>query len=534
MRLFELMTLGVLAFSLGIWPNTRAEDSLPRAEGPDKQAMIEKISVVFTGMLPSSEDVERVGNGSLDLEEYFDSLRQNPAVEQKLVDYWSSVLKIRDRFEPVRVHAVAPGTTRVTERLENRFTNFTFENSKILEISSLPRHDTYNEIRGRTACSQPRISRVYPNETVRTDSAIAREREKCALIVDAAERTACLDKWTRYETVERPAQLARLDQVNCECGTEQTVRPWWNPEEPARACSDAVAACGSDLKGCHILDGRIDSRFAARGYRNKYHPSNFYGTDVIDALTLEPGMIIARNVIEGEDFRNVLTTTSTYLNGSAEHYLSTIGSLIVRNGPPNSFKTASGESTLLPDQASRRSYRKVERGAGHAGILTTPMFHQVTNGYRAKINRIYEGFLCNRFVIKANVPPSPSNITDLEIREPCAQCHRIIEPMGRYMGRWPQEGLNYQYFAAQPAAGSFGAHSGSDALGLGSAVSMQPQFDTCAVQRAFEIAMGREISEPEARALMPQLLNVFRQNNRQLWPVLKAIVTSPNFKGTLQ
>lgn len=529
-----IFAVGAAIGSSILWPSTLAQPSRAEPEGLDKLATLEKIAIVFTGRFPAREDVERVNAGTLDLGEYFESLRTRPEVERKLVDYWLSVLKINGRFDTSTVSAPNAALPGGTERLQTQATNFTFAASRLVEISTLSSQGAYVAIRNRTACPVPRVTRVFRNEAIRSDAAIASLKSECQQITDVTRRDACVAQWTRYETVERPAQLQRLDTTQCECGTETEVQPWWNPSTRIRACQDAVTACGPALENCEILDDRFDTRLATFGQRARYQPNLNYGTDVMDALTLEPGILIARNIVEKEDFRRVLTSTHTYLNGAAEHYLSGKGSLLVRNGPPNSYKNSSGASTLVSNQPSRRTYRKLERGTGHAGILTTPMFHQVTNGYRAKVNRVYEGFLCNRFVISANVPASPSNVTNLEQREPCAQCHRIIEPMGRFLGRWEQEGLNYLYRASRPANGSYGGHSGADALGLGTAVSVQPQFETCAVQRAFEIAMGREMSEPEARTLLPQLLTVFQENNRQMWPVLKALVTSAHFKGTLQ
>lgn len=528
----------VLAFSLSVLAGSKslAQGQATHTEGVDKVAIVEKIALVFTGRFPSPQDLERVSSGALEPGEYFDSLKNNPAVEAKLTEYWLSVLKINGKFEPTTVMNPGSPPTVPREDLVKQASRFAFDNSMVVDISKISFSPAYNTLRNRVECPEPRITRVFNREVIFNDAFIADQKAQCQAMPDepAAPKAACINRWNTYETTGRPAQLARLDSTECACGTEISVRPWWNPGVSMKACQEAVTKCGTDLGACEVLDTRLDPRLALRGYRTNYNGSTFYGTDVIEALTTEPGRIVAKNIIEGADFRSVLTSQATYLNGAAEHFLSGPGSLLVRNGPPNSYKLASGQSSLISNQPSRRTYRRVERGNGHAGILTTPMFQQVTNGYRAKANRIYEGFLCKRFVIGANLPPSPSNVTDLELREPCAQCHRILEPMGRYLSRWELEGVNYLYSASRNANGAFGGHSGTDAAGLGTAVGLQGDFESCAVQRAFEIAMGRELSAPEAQHLLPELTSIFRQNGRKLWPVLKAIVASPNFKGAFQ
>jgi hypothetical protein len=159
------------------------------------------------------------------------------------------------------------------------------------------------------------------------------------------------------------------------------------------------------------------------------------------------------------------------------------------------------------------------------------MFHQVTNGYRAKANRVYEGFLCRRFIISAEVPSSPSDVTDLTKRQPCAQCHQTLEPLGGFFGKWEQTGINYLYDSTRNAQGSFGNSMGDDTKALGEALSAEGDFDKCAVQRAFEIAMGREITIKESQTILPELVKKFRENGRKFWPVLKAIMNAPFFKG---
>jgi hypothetical protein len=489
-------------------------------------AFLDKLSLVLTGKLAESKDLDAYVSGGLEIDAYLETLRTDPGFESKMIQYWMSVLKIQGKFEtsPVMGPGVKP------ESLATQSVDFTFEKSRIIDYTTISDKGIYNQMRNRKACTVPRITRTFARQVIFTDQALEDRNNACKANPDLVKQAACLKANQTYLTTRRPKQLADLDAVECACGTEVNVSPWWNPAVQLKACPEAVTTCGANLSKCELFDTRFDSKLLSQ-HKNNYSEFNSYGTAVIEALTTEPARIIARNIVSNESFSEVLTTSSTFLNGAAEHYLSTFGSLLVRNAPARSYKSSDGKSVLVSNQSSRAEYRRIDRGPRHAGILTTPMFHQVTNGYRAKANRVYEGFLCRRFIISAEVPSSPSDVTDLTKRQPCAQCHQTLEPLGGFFGKWEQTGINYLYDSTRNAQGSFGNSMGDDTKALGEALGTASDFDKCAVQRAFEIAMGREITVKESQSLLPELVKTFRENGRKFWPILKTIMTAPFYRG---
>ena len=378
LRFKRLVFLTLGACVIGIGASAQAPQ-VPAGRDISKSEALEKISLVFSGLLPSPDELNSIESGALSLDSYLENLRTKPDVETKIVQYWLSVLKISDKFDPTSVRASDNSPTAETLNTQGDRNTFTFQNSKIIDITKISDKLVYNSIRKIAACSTERVTRTFGRQVIRDDATLEVERGECRQNPNATLAQRCLASLDTYVTVTRPKQLADLDAVECECGSETSVRPWWNPAVSIKACPDAVNKCGPTLSGCQIYDVRLDPRLGPQ-HANNYHSSSNYGTDVIDNLTIEPALIIARNILSNQDFRGVLTANATYLNGATEHYLSGPGSLLVRNAPPGSYKTSAGASTLVASQPQRRTYRPVARGAQHAGILTTPMFQQVTNG----------------------------------------------------------------------------------------------------------------------------------------------------------
>ena len=106
-----------------------------------------------------------------------------------------------------------------------------------------------------------------------------------------------------------------------------------------------------------------------------------------------------------------------------------------------------GRSEYKQANAGNENLFWVARGDKHAGIISTPAFQMITNGYRAKANRVYEAFTCNKFSVPiGSIPDSEDSNPDLTQREYCSHCHKALEPMADFFKKWPDMGQgSYAY-----------------------------------------------------------------------------------------
>jgi hypothetical protein len=268
-------------------------------------------------------------------------------------------------------------------------------------------------------------------------------------------------------------------------------------------------------------------------------PSGGYLSDLALGATEEPGRIIAAIVSEGSDFRKVLTDTRTRLNGAMESfYLSRTGQALLKQLPPGTFRDGpNGPFRLDSGAGMRKDFRWVDRGTGHAGIMTTWAFQQFTNGYRAKANRVYEAFLCRRFVIPPGTIDANTDSDDLLVRQPCANCHQLLEPMGAFFNNWALEGTNYLYRGDYQPYGKFMVgdtwQSGTDTQGLGKIIGDDPRFAECASARAFEFVMGRSPNPFERSQVVSQTVAKFSERF-DFMAALITVLNSDSFRGPQQ
>jgi hypothetical protein len=324
----------------------------------------------------------------------------------------------------------------------------------------------------------------------------------------------------------------RNDALDCACGAATTTSPWWAPSVSVPVCPALLAdnVCGADLGRCFLADPLYSGGGGTREPGNRYLP------DLIEGFTLEPGMMAARVIIDGELWDDTVRGTRTVMNGAMMHFVSTFGRRLLEAAPPGSYlKSGSSSSLGFPDVApSDPRYLWVERGSLHAGVLTTLAFQRQFNGWRAKATATLDAFLCRRFAVPEGTPQVASLEVDLTRRPYCQTCHIVLEPLAQFFGRWPNLGDTNYLYDPSPSASAVGQYDGvsdADTAGLARVITSHKDFASCAVQRAFEFWTGRSMTSDEQVRLAPKLLATFDESERRLWPVMLAIVETVAFKG---
>lgn len=491
-----------------------AADSEPTAVAAPS-LLADRLSIILRGVPASQQERDAINLGQTDLNKLSETYKNDPRFAERLAHYWLEVLKVKGPFD-----------FSMVENID--------ETSLLTQLQPVIRRAPTALInRQPPACDQPRLELFMAGQA--TQEEVQRKEDQCAALPAGEKKTTCENQLTALRAdLERTNTFRAEHDCNCNNNQLSSVNPWWNPSEQVRVCTSVVTPeiCGSRLQNCMPMDSRIVNRRIDAFLQPVLHDGNRFFDEVITGLTLEPGMLIAKLVQEDLDFRTALTTTQTVLPGAVETFLnSRYGSMILDQ--------AAGDwsVSLVADQSTRKTWRWVERGQGNAGVLTTPQFHQVTNGYRAKANRTYETFLCRQFVIPPGVIDTNPDETDLTKRQPCASCHIELEPLGNMFKRWPELGTNFLYNRGLDASGGFTPQPtgkfevGVDVPDLGKLIVKDVRFAECTVQRAFEFLVGESPDDYDIEHHFPQWIKTLESNGYKVWPVMQEIIRSVHFQG---
>lgn len=314
------------------------------------------------------------------------------------------------------------------------------------------------------------------------------------------------------------------------CTTYVDVQPWWMAGFSHKATQHVVDLCGPRLERCYPATRTFDPSV-------QYPPPGRFSQLVDEGFLMEPGFFAARVVLDGLPWTEVATSTRSVVNGGMETFLSAgpaagkrWGDVFLANLPPGSYRNPSGALTFTPRLPEATTYRWVERGPGHSGILTTPAFLMAHNGKRAKANGVYTGLLCNEFTVPSNVKPVESTEPDLAKRPYCKNCHVTIEPLANFFNRWSPPSGAFLYDPALPAAGAFLGMAGVDVPALGSIVVASEDFNVCAVKKAFQFVFGRKPTLAEETGVLGPWVQAFKAHGKKLWPVILEMIGSEAFK----
>lgn len=470
-------------------PHTAAGQLAPSDQGSTYGALaVEKLAVTLTGrsasavVAPATLSAYRAGNVTLG--EVADQLVKQPAFVDRFAQYWLQILQVGslvswwDVVDPT-----APATAVNASNLEKTLIN-------IIQYGN------------------------YGSTTRR----LAYARDTCNV-----------NGWTKGTFIIY-TNAATAPDLNCsnDCGRTTLVTPYWNPTGTVQVCSGLLASdhCGPDLARCIP-----DPEPVAPGYT--LAP---FVRQVSWGFTMQPGVTAAKLVQDGASWDGMVTGTRVPVNGPMAKFLSLFGGYFGAVAPPGAYPGRTSDAVFTgADATNLDDWRWVEGGPREAGILTSLAFQRVTNGWRAKANRAMNALLCRSFSVPEGTPQPPSTETDLTKKPYCSECHRILEPMARFFGRWPNvgNGNNYRYDPVAPAAGEFNGVTGDDVPAFGRILAGMEDYDRCAVRRAFEFVMARRMTDEERATLLRPLTARFVANGKRLWPVMRELIASPAFQAPL-
>lgn len=287
------------------------------------------------------------------------------------------------------------------------------------------------------------------------------------------------------------------------------------------------------------------------------------------AWASEAAAFIDDLVAKDQDFRGILTSKSTMVNGPAaqfHRFFSGAGCCTDTysfgyNAPITATDPASMPALLPHDMLDFAPV--VDRGPHASGILTMPIFLTKYGSRRARAHVLYSAFLCKEFT-STNSELQPSEEPDLTKRSGCKDCHATLEPMAAYFARirendWiylPEESFPVSNPACKPnASGTIpgfcknyydpafvtaeagelrGAHASpanaeAGPAALAAEIANSEEFPACVAQNMATSFLGRPLTDDD-QALREELTKTFTESGFHVRALVRALVLSDAYR----
>jgi hypothetical protein len=280
---------------------------------------------------------------------------------------------------------------------------------------------------------------------------------------------------------------------------------------------------------------------------------------MLSQLAQEPVRFIDQVLLDDRDFRDVLVSRGTMVNGPLALFYRTLasarccedGTALGYVDPEPLFDPSAAPTSLAPVNVEH--WQPVaDRGPHAAGIVTMPVFLRKYGSARQRAHAIYGAFLCKEFRAE-RATLAASNEPDLTKRPGCRACHIKLEPMAAYFARVADQDWTYlpaKFFPTArcgvpgaPACKHFYdpalttlryAHTAPNHAYLGPSgfardVAASPDLAPCVVERVGASLLGRPLRDSE-RAWRDGLAKLFVDGGYRMRALVRAIVTSPAYR----
>lgn len=514
-----------LKFALGfLLVQSVAVVSSSQAKTRAELRQAEKIALSLTGLPMPSEMRAKYLSGELDLDAVADELSKSREFVDYYAQFWTRTLGVQSPMDAYQFRSLDGksiedqenyrGVDRITGDIGN-WSADTLNRWISDRVNALPRIYIANNCE-----DAPRLD-TYSDFTNHEE--VKRAANEGILPNGQPIESGTQNLWKRiYNEFVLPSRA--------QCGSNgEIMRVWWDPQmvrshsryknaKGYRVPGWIAKQCGPMLEKCGLND--------AAG-------SDIYMEEVNRELSMEAGWLISRTVADDKPFKTILTTNDTIMTGTLGYFYGKgRGKRLLGNFVGGKIADIDKPLFKSPNILDKNHYW-VNRGNNNAGVLTTPVFHSVTNGRRSKANRAYETFLCRKFVVPDGANPDPADSNpDLTKRTYCAYCHRSLEPMAAFFNRFPDTGsVNFEYHSDSNIndTGRFDGIDGKGPAALGKILADSDEFEDCSVKRAFEFTNGRKLSSTETVNVFPELKKVFKDSNGNMRTLLRKLVTMPEF-----
>ncbi len=475
--------------------------------------MLDRVALALTGMPASMQDKKDFSAGRKRLDDLLEQYKKHPRFEMKVAEFWNEVLKID---KPIDIM----GSYSQRKTTGTPGGNFRYFRAILAggsqSFTSL--HAQYHP-----SCKSPGNS--YSPLFVMN------------ILKPPLEDRFTVNGKEYLNSLYNCGCRGNIGVVGNDCPNCNTVEvsPYWAPNKKVKVCRLMIEDeyCGKNLEKCFLGNDE--------GVTLYMPEVNIYD-NIAYGMTMEAGMLIAKVVSNDRPWTDILTTADGVVNGPTAFMLnhSRVGPEFIESFMPNSTGRA---ASVYPERNTSPIFTKADASAVNkfdlvkvndleAGVLKTAAFHKITNGLRAKANRARESFLCKSY-IPPEEPQTTSDEVDLTKKPYCSHCHKTLDPLSDFFKNWPAND-NFNYIDAAVATGSYEGETEDGVEGLAKLFTKLPEFNECAVKRAFEFVVRRQMSEKEANNILNPLISTYLNNDKKIWPVIKQIIESPEFIGSGQ
>lgn len=270
----------------------------------------------------------------------------------------------------------------------------------------------------------------------------------------------CLDQpQTEYDANGHPVPIQQVTDSDCidvgfgagTCVQEgyEMVRPFWDPSIEIKVCAFDAQDVATGFSGADCDIYNTNDRGCGCGPELRRCMREVDTGDIRAALEEEPARIFEHIVRMDMPFTDAFTTRTSFVNGRSTHmYEYMDGYTGVTQTGPIVFDTQM--PTLPATTYTDETWRQIERGPAHAGVLTTMAYLLRFASNRARANRFYTAFLCDPFVPSADGLPAEEEEPhpNLRMRNGCEDCHNVLEPAAAHWARW-RTGGTFGFFGAE-------------------------------------------------------------------------------------
>jgi hypothetical protein len=257
---------------------------------------------------------------------------------------------------------------------------------------------------------------------------------------------ACLDQPATFDATGAIQTTPDPNDATIQREGWVMVTPYWSPQTQIKVCAfDAQANLqATDSSGRTVDCSRSTVKGCGCGPNLEWCQSAYDGTELTIKNAFDEQLLRFTDGIVRNDrpYTDVLLAKDMEVNGPIAFYFrhqTNDGQNFLLTGPEQNY----GLPDLPFDQAD--SWMEVQRGQGHAGLLTMPAYLIKFQSNRGRTNRFFNAFLCQFFQAPpGGLPPADDACQqelDLTKRCGCKYCHQIVEPNAAYWGRWAEAGV---------------------------------------------------------------------------------------------
>jgi hypothetical protein len=220
------------------------------------------------------------------------------------------------------------------------------------------------------------------------------------------------------------------------------VAPYWDPSKKVKVCAfDAQATMSVNVNGttrdCRTYTGGTK---CACGPNLRWCLTSAIQTTLRNDLVSQT-LEFAKTIIQKDrPYTDILLASDMPINGPISHFLR-----YQTNAPGGLLYVTPEQNVNVPAiPFNKPGWTWVQRKELHAGVLTMPLYLLKFASNRGRANRFYNAFLCSYFQAPPEgLPPASDschNQPDLMKRCGCQDCHKSVEPLASYWGRWAEAG----------------------------------------------------------------------------------------------